>query len=279
MAQTVPTLKLNTGAPIPQIGYGVFQVPADQVVEPVRTALEAGYRLIDTAAAYGNEKGVGQAVRESGVPREEIFVTTKLWNSDQGGERAGAAFDASLRRLGLDYVDLYLIHWPTPSRDLYLETWETLAKVVADGRARAIGVSNFNVAHLERVISATGVTPAANQVELHPGLPQAELRAFHESHGIVTESWGPIGQGKGLLEEAAVRRVAEETGRTPAQVVLRWHVQLGNTVPLPKSVHAERIRENLAVFDFELTAGQMAALDGLGTDNRLGPDPEKFDLA
>jgi len=275
--KSVRTVTLNTGAAMPQIGFGVFQIPPDEVVEPVRTAIDAGYRLIDTAAAYRNEKGVGRAIAECGVPREELFVTTKLWNSDQGYDSALRAFEGSLGRLGLDYVDLYLIHWPVPAKDAYVDTWRALETVQGDGRARAIGVSNFAVPHLRRLLDETDMVPAVNQVEMHPLFPQDELRAFHAEHGIVTEAWGPIGQGKGLLDDAEVQKVAAEVGRSPAQVVLRWHVQRGD-VAIPKSVHAERIRQNLAVFDFELTDDHMAQLRTLDQGRRLGPDPETFNL-
>jgi 2,5-diketo-D-gluconate reductase A len=273
----IPTLALNDGATIPQLGFGVFQVPPDEVVEPVRTAIEAGYRLIDTAAAYRNERGVGQAIAESGVARADLFVTTKLWNTDHGRDKALAAFDGSLKRLGLDSIDLYLIHWPLPTLDAYVETWRALAELKANGRVRSIGVSNFTVAHLSRIISETGVVPAVNQIELHPRFAQDELRAIHAEHGIVTEAWSPLGQGKGLLDDPTIAAVASRHGRSPAQVVLRWHVQLGNVV-IPKSVHAERIRENLDVFDFELTDEELRSLSGLGTGERIGPDPETFDL-
>ncbi len=273
-----PTVTLNDGVEIPQFGFGVYQIPSDEVVAPVRTAIECGYRLIDTAALYENEEGVGEAVRESGLPRGEVFVTTKAWNTDQGYDATMRAFDASMARLGLDVVDLYLIHWPTPARDLYVETWRALEKLRADGRVRSIGVSNFQPAHIQRLLDETGVVPSVNQVELHPRLPQDELRAFHAQHGIATEAWGPIGQGRGLLEESAVVEIAESVGRTPAQVVLRWHVQIG-TIAIPKSSNPERIRQNLEVFDFTLDDEQMARLATLATGERLGPDPDTFNYA
>ncbi|MDP9394357.1 MAG: aldo/keto reductase [Actinomycetota bacterium] len=273
-----PTVTLNDGVEIPQFGFGVYQIPSDEVVAPVRTAIECGYRLIDTAALYENEEGVGEAVRESGLPRGEVFVTTKVWNTDQGYDATMRAFDASMARLGLDVVDLYLIHWPTPARDLYVETWRALEKLRADGRVRSIGVSNFQPAHIQRLLDETGVVPSVNQVELHPRLPQDELRAFHAQHGIATEAWGPIGQGRGLLEESAVVEIAESVGRTPAQVVLRWHVQIG-TIAIPKSSNPERIRQNLEVFDFTLDDEQMARLATLATGERLGPDPDTFNYA
>ena len=273
-----PTVTLNNGVEMPQLGFGVFLVPADEVVEPVRSALDAGYRLIDTATLYGNEEGVGQAIAESGVPRDEVFVTTKVWNSDQGYDRTLRAFDHSVKQLGLDVLDLYLIHWPTPERDLYADTWRALERIYADGRVRAIGVSNFTVAHLDRIASEGTVTPAVNQIELHPGFPQDELRAAHRRHGIVTEAWSPLGRGHGLLDRPEVLAIAKAHDRTPAQVVLRWHLQL-DIVVIPKSVHAERIRENAAVFDFELTDDEMAALSALDGPGRVGPDPEEFNRA
>ena len=277
MAQP-PMVKLNNGVEIPQVGFGVFQVAPDEVVEPVRTAIESGYRLIDTAAAYRNEKGVGRAIAEAGVPREELFITTKLWNSEQGYDKALKAFDTSLSKLGLEQVDLYLIHWPIPKRDIYVETWKALEKIHADGRARAIGVSNFTERHLTRLFDETEIVPAVNQVELHPRLPQEQLRAFHAQHQIVTEAWSPIGQGKGLLEDPTLVALAETKGTSPAQVVLRWHVQLGN-VAIPKSVTPSRIKDNLDVFGFELDDADMAKLAGLATGERVGPDPEEFDVA
>ncbi|MFF7214828.1 aldo/keto reductase [Streptomyces sp. NPDC008238] len=271
----VPDITLNNGVTMPQLGFGVWQVPDDEAATAVATALEAGYRSIDTAALYRNEHGTGRAIAASGLPREELFVTTKLWNTDQGHDNALRAFDASLGKLGLDYVDLYLIHWPAPARGLYQETWRALEKIHADGRARAIGVSNFPVAHLQRLLDEGGVVPALNQVELHPHLPQGELRAFHAGHGIATEAWSPLGQGRGLLDEPALAAVAAKHGRTPAQVVLRWHLRLGNVV-IPKSVTPSRIRENIDVFGFELDGEDLAAIDALDDGGRLGPDPFSF---
>ncbi|MDX3355174.1 aldo/keto reductase [Streptomyces sp. ME01-24h] len=271
----VPDITLTNGAAMPQLGFGVWQVPDDEATAAVATALEAGYRSIDTAALYQNESGTGRAIAASGIPREELFVTTKLWNTDQGHDNALRAFDTSLRKLDLDYVDLYLIHWPTPARGLYLETWRALEKIHADGRARAIGVSNFPVAQLQHLLDEGGVVPAVNQVELHPHLPQGELRAFHAGHGIATEAWSPLGQGRGLLDEPALAAVAGKHGRTPAQVVLRWHLQLGNVV-IPKSVTPARIRENIDVFGFELDGEDLAAIDALDNGGRLGPDPSSF---
>ncbi|MFG2306774.1 aldo/keto reductase [Actinacidiphila glaucinigra] len=271
----VPDITLNNGVTMPQLGFGVWQVPDDEAATAVATALEAGYRSIDTAALYRNEQGTGRAIAASGIPREELFVTTKLWNTDQGHDNALRAFDASLGKLGLDYVDLYLIHWPAPARGLYLETWRALEKIHADGRARAIGVSNFPVAQLRHLLDEGGVAPALNQVELHPHLPQTELRAFHAGHGIATEAWSPLGQGRGLLDEPALAAIAAKHGRTPAQVVLRWHLQIGNVV-IPKSVTPSRIRENIDVFGFELDGEDLAAIDALDNGGRLGPDPSSF---
>ncbi|WP_116214664.1 aldo/keto reductase [Streptomyces olivoreticuli] len=273
----VPSLTLNNGVEMPQLGYGVWQVPDDQAFDAVTTALETGYRSIDTAAVYGNEEGVGKALAATGVPRGEIFVTTKVWNSDHGHDATLRAFDASMDRLGLDYADLYLIHWPVPSRDTFVDTYKALEKLLADGRARAVGVCNFQPAHLERLLAETSVVPAVNQIELHPNLAQAELRALHARHGIATEAWSPLGQGKGLLADPTIARLAGKHGRTPAQIVLRWHLQLGNVV-IPKSVTPSRIRENLDVFGFELDADDLRAVAALDNGNRLGPDPDEFDL-
>jgi 2,5-diketo-D-gluconate reductase A len=272
---TVPTFTLNTSATMPQLGFGVWQVPDEEAVSAVRTALEAGYRSIDTAAMYQNEEGVGKAIASSGVPRDELFVTTKLWNSDQGYDAALRAFDLSLDKLGFDYVDLYLIHWPAPAKDAYVETWKAFEKLYNEGRARAIGVSNFQVAHLRRLFEETDVVPALNQIELHPYLQQEELRAFHAEHGIATEAWSPLGRGGELLKDDTITRIASEHGKTPAQIVLRWHLQIGNVV-IPKSVTPSRISENIDVFDFELTDEDLAAIARLDRGQRLGPDPDTF---
>ncbi len=273
----IPTVALNNGVTIPQLGFGVFQVPPDQVIDPVLTAISAGYRLIDTAAAYQNEEGVGKALAECGVPRDELFVTTKLWNADQGYDKALRAFDVSMDKLGLDVLDLYLIHWPRPKRDDYVDSWKALQKLYADGRVRAIGVSNFTEAYLDRLADETDIVPAVNQVELHPGLPQEDLRAYHDKHGIVTQAWSPLGQGKGLLEDPRIVAIADSYGKSPAQLVLRWHVELGIVV-IPKSVTPARIAENLDVFDFELADDDrdaLSAYDGIG---RIGPDPVDADF-
>ncbi|MER6310921.1 MULTISPECIES: aldo/keto reductase [unclassified Streptomyces] len=274
----VPSITLNNGIAMPQLGYGVWQVEDDQAFTAVGQALAAGYRSIDTAAAYGNEEGTGKALAASGLPREELFVTTKLWNSAHGYDAALRAFDASLTKLGLEYVDLYLIHWPVPSKGLYIETYKALEKILADGRAKAIGVSNFLPEHLQRLLGETSVVPAVNQIELHPHLQQEESRAFHVRHGIATEAWSPLGQGRGLLDDPTIGRIAAKHGRTPAQVVLRWHLQIGNVV-IPKSVTPSRIVENIDVFGFELDGDDFAALAGLETGSRLGPDPATFDMA
>lgn len=275
MESRVPSLTLNNGVEMPQLGFGVWQVPDDEATRAVATALEAGYRSVDTAAIYENETGTGRAIAESGIPREELFVTTKLWNSEQGHDTTLRAFDASLDKLGLDYVDLYLIHWPVPAKDAYVDTFRAFEKIYADGRAKAIGVSNFLPEHLERLIGETSVVPAVNQIELHPHLQQRTSREAHARHGIATEAWSPLGQGRGLLEVPAIVAVAQKHGRTPAQVVLRWHLQTGNVV-IPKSVTPSRIRENIDVFGFELDDEDMAAIAVLDEDRRLGPHPGEF---
>ena len=274
----VPHITLSNGVRMPQLGFGVWQVPDDEAAEAVGTALEAGYRSIDTAAIYGNEEGTGKAIAASGTAREDLFVTTKLWNSDQGYDSTLRAFDTSLDKLGLDYVDLYLIHWPLPSRDAYVDTWTALEKIAGEGRAKAIGVSNFKPEHLERLFAESTVTPVINQIELHPQFQQAESRAFHAQHSIATEAWSPLGQGKGLLDDPTLAAVARKHERTPAQVVLRWHLQVGNVV-IPKSVTPARIRENIDVFGFELDADDLSAIAGLDSGNRIGPDPSTFDVA
>ncbi|NJP25885.1 aldo/keto reductase [Microbispora sp. SCL1-1] len=265
-------ITLNNGVRMPQLGLGVWRMTDDEAEKAVTTAIESGYRSIDTATLYGNEEGVGRALRASGVPREELFVTTKLWNDQQGHDEALRAFDESMRRLGLETLDLYLIHWPAPRRGKYVETWKALEKLYADGRVRAIGVSNFGVDTLERLLAEATVTPAVNQVELHPLFAQRALRGFHAERGIVTEAWSPLGQGKGLLDLPVLAEIGAKYGKTPAQVVLRWHIQLGNVV-IPKSVTPSRIRENIDVFDFALSPEDMATINGLDEGRRLGPDP------
>jgi diketogulonate reductase-like aldo/keto reductase len=271
----IPTITLNNGVVMPQLGFGVFQVPDAETTEAVTSALRAGYRSIDTAAAYGNEKGVGIALAESGLKRDELFVTTKLQNDDQGYDSTLRAFDKSIGALGLDVVDLYLIHWPMPAKDQYLDTWRAFEKLYADGRVRAIGVSNFNPDHLRRLLDNSEVVPAVNQIELHPFLVQEEVRKVDAELGIATEAWSPLAKGGELLGNPTVTAIADRVGRTPAQVVLRWHLQLGNVV-IPKSVTPSRIVENVSVFDFELSADDMAALSGLDKGLRTGPDPVSF---
>jgi 2,5-diketo-D-gluconate reductase A len=270
----IPDVPLRGGAEIPQLGFGVFQVPPEDTEEVVSRALRAGYRHIDTAAAYRNEAAVGRAVRASGLAREEVFVTTKCFNDDQGYEESRRAFDASLERLELDRVDLYLIHWPVPAHDRYVDTWKTFIELQKEGRADAIGVSNFQPDHLDRIIAETGVTPAVNQIELHPRLQQPELRRKHEQLGIVTEAWSPLAQGQ-VLDDPTIVALAERHGKTPGQVVIRWHLQLGNVV-FPKSVTPERIEQNIDVFDFALSDAEMDAIEQLDRGERTGPDPDTF---
>ncbi|NUH41689.1 aldo/keto reductase [Streptomyces samsunensis] len=260
---------------MPQLGFGVWQIPDDEAQVAVRNALDAGYRSIDTAAIYGNEEGTGKGLAASGIARDELFITTKLQNGDQGYDSALRAFDTSLTKLGLEYVDLYLIHWPLPAVDKYVDSWKAFEKIYAEGRAKAIGLSNFHPAHIQRLLSETSIVPVIDQIELHPQLPQAELRAFNARHEIATEAWSPLGQGKGLLENPKLAAIAEKHGKSPAQVVLRWHLDLGNVV-IPKSVTPSRIKENIDVFDFQLDSEDLAAIDSLGTGVRLGFDPETF---
>lgn len=272
---TVPALPLNNGTTIPQVGYGVLLIPNAETEVAVATAIDAGYRSIDTATIYGNEEGVGAAIAASTVPRDELFVATKLWNEDQGDPRA--AFEASLQRLGLRYVDMYLIHWPVPSRDRYVDVWRVLQELRDEGLVRTIGVSNFQISHLERLEHETGELPAVNQIELHPRLIQEDLRAFHAAHGIVTEAWSPLDRGA-VLDDPTIAGVARAHDRSPAQVVLRWHVQLGNVV-IPKASSPERIAANLALFDFELDDDEVATISALdaGDDGRAGPHPDHYD--
>ncbi|WP_210495477.1 aldo/keto reductase [Patulibacter sp. SYSU D01012] len=274
LSPAVPTVALNDGRTTPQLGYGVFQIPEDATEAAVLAALEAGYRHLDTAAIYGNEAAVGRAIAASGVPRDELFVTTKLWIDGHGREEAPRAFAASLDRLGLDHVDLYLIHWPVPATDRYVETWRALADLRADGRARSTGVSNFTSAQLARVIDETGVVPAVNQVELHPLLPQDEVRAANAARGVVTQAWSPLAQGR-LDGDPTVARIAAKHGVAPALVLLRWNLDQGNVV-LTKSATPARIRQNLDALTLALDAEDAAALAGLATGERGGPDPETF---
>ena len=266
-------LKLNDGNRIPALGLGIWQIPADQTGRIVTSALRMGYNLIDGAAIYGNESGLGDGLRDSGVAREQVFVTTKIWNDRQGHDDTLRAFDESVARMGLE-PDLVLIHWPCPQKGLYLDTWRAMIRLREEGRVKSIGVSNFMGGHLERLIGETGVTPVLNQIELHPDLQQAELRALHDRLGIVTQCWTPLGKGR-AFDAAPVQAVAQRSGKTPAQVILRWHVQLGCSV-IPRSTHDGRLAQNLDLFDFSLTDDEMMAMATLDTGTRLGPDPRVF---
>ena len=270
---TPPAIPLNDGTSIPQLGFGVFQIPQDETVEAVRTALEIGYRHVDTANAYRNEAPVGEAVREAD---DHVYVTTKLWNDDQGTDSARAAFEASFERLGLDHIDLYLIHWPIPMAGRFVDSWKPLIELREDDRLRSIGVSNFQPAHLDAIAEATDVLPVINQIELHPYLQQSELRAYHAAHGIVTEAWSPIAQGE-VLDDPVLKEIGEAHGKSTGQVTLRWHVQLGNVV-FPKSVTPARIKENFEIFDFELSDDEMERIAGLDRGERVGPDPDTMDV-
>jgi len=276
-ATEVPVLTLHDGVEMPQLGFGVFQIPPEETQERVEEALAVGYRHVDTAAAYRNEAGVGAAIAAAGVSREDVFVTTKLWNSEQGYDSTLRAFEKSIERLGTDHVDLYLIHWPLPSRDLYLDTWRAFERIKEEGGARSIGVSNFRVEELERLETEAEQRPTVNQIELHPRLQQAELRAWHDDHEVATEAWSPLAQGD-LLEDGTIETVAAHHERTPAQVILRWHLQLGNVV-IPKSATPSRIRENFELFDFALSEDDMAAIERLDAGERTGPDPSTFSVA
>lgn len=272
MTQQHPFLELNDGRSIPQLGLGVWRTPADATAQAVKAALAAGYRHIDTAAIYGNEAGVGEGLRASGVAREEVFITTKLWNAEQGLDSTLRAFDASMQLLGLDVLDLYLIHWPNPSRDLYVDTWRAFVRLQSEGRVRSIGVSNFEPEHIDRLVQETGAKPVLNQIELHPRFQQRRLREYHAANGIATQAWSPLGQGQ-LLEDAGIEAIAARHGKTPAQVVVRWHIEVGNVV-IPKSVNPGRIAENADVFDFALDAQDMAAIAQLDqAEGRIGPNP------
>src|ERR1044072_8339373 len=273
-ATSIPTVTLHDGVEIPQLGFGVFQVRPEDTQAVVEEALEVGYRHIDTAAAYRNERGVGAAIASSGIPREEIFVTTKLWNSQQGYESTLGACEKSLQRLDLDHVDLYLIHWPVPTEGRALDTWRAFERIHEEGRSRTIGVSHFRVEDLEMLEREAETQPTVNQIELHPHFPQAELRAWDLEHGIATESWSPLAQGELLVNET-IASVAARHDRTPAQVILRWHLQLGCIV-IPKSVTPKRVREKFELFDFELSDEDMTEIAALDVGQRIGPDPASF---
>ncbi|PJC86782.1 oxidoreductase [Vibrio sp. HA2012] len=267
-------LELSDGNTIPQIGLGVWQASQDEARSAVCHALKSGYRHIDTAAIYKNEEGVGLGIKDSGLPRDEIFVTTKVWNDVQGFDATTAAIDASLERLGLDYVDMLLIHWPCPTQDLYVDTWKAMIHAKGQGKVRSIGISNFNPEHLEKLIKETGIKPVINQVELHPYFQRKELRESHAGLGVLTQAWSPLGQGQ-VLSDKVIAAIANKYGKTPAQIIIRWHLQLGNVV-IPKSVTPSRIEENLNVFDFEIDSADMEQIATLEQGLRIGPDPLKF---
>jgi 2,5-diketo-D-gluconate reductase A len=275
----VPEIMLNNGRTIPQLGFGVFLVEPDETVAAVSTALQAGYRHIDTAEGYGNEKEVGEAIRKSGVDRADVFVTSKLDNSSHRPDDARRAFDASLDALGFDYLDLFLIHWPLPTRydGDFVSTWRTLEEFYRDGRARSIGVSNFQAHHLRRLHTETEIPPAVDQFECHPYLTQDDLRAFCGEHQIAVEGWAPLARGGELLADPEIGTIAERAGKTPAQVVLRWHIERGDII-FPKSVTPARIRENFSIFDFELSSEEVATITALNRNERTGPDPDTFDM-
>lgn len=271
---TIPTLEMNDGRSIPQIGFGVWQVPDEIVTDATLSAFEAGYRHVDTAAVYENERGVGEAIARSGLPRDDLFITTKVWNTDHGYDATMRAFDASIGLLGLDYVDLYLVHWPSPATGDYLATWKAVVALREQGRTRSVGVSNFHVPHLQHIIDEVGVVPVVDQVELQPWLPQAEIRDFNAGHGILTEAWSPLASGE-LLHDPLLGAIAAKHGKSTAQIMIRWHLQLGNVV-LPKSVTPSRIRENIDVFDFALDADDLASIGTLESGRRTGPNPDEF---
>jgi 2,5-diketo-D-gluconate reductase A len=271
---SVPNVLLNNGIEIPQLGYGVWRVPAEETEKAVAAALDAGYRHIDTAKLYGNEAAVGAAVRASGLDRDEVFVTSKVWNDDQGYDATRRAFDATMERLGFDVLDLYLIHWPMPEQGLAADTWRAMEGLYKEGRIRAIGVSNFHPHHLRALLDHADVVPTVNQVELHPYLQQHEVREANTALGVATEAWAPLAKGGDLLADPVIAQLADKHGRTPAQVVLRWHIQM-DTIAIPKSVTPSRIAENLAIFDFELDEDDMAAVARLDRQHRTGPHPDE----
>ena len=272
----VPRLPLNDGTTIPQLGFGIWQVPPEIAADAVESALRTGYRLIDGAYLYLNEEGLGEGLRRSGVPREDVFITTKVWNNEHGRDKARASVERSLKTIGVDQLDLVLIHWPVPSQDLYVETWETFIKMREDGLTRSIGVSNFNADHLDRIVVETGVVPVLNQIELNPELQQPDMRAANARHGVVTQAWTPLGNGRSF-EKEPIASISARTGKSPAQVILRWHIQSGHAV-IPRSVNPGRQAENLDVFDFELTDEDMAAFATLDVGLRTGPDPSVFKI-
>ncbi|WNS76914.1 aldo/keto reductase [Bacillus sp. DTU_2020_1000418_1_SI_GHA_SEK_038] len=268
---------LNNGLKMPQLGFGVWKVKNDEATKAVVKALETGYRSIDTAMIYKNEEGVGKAIKKAGIPREELFITTKVWNSDQGFDNTLRAYEESLKRLGLDYVDLYLIHWPAPEFDQYIDTYKALEKLYHDGRVKAIGVCNFEIEHLDRLLKECDIKPVLNQVECHPYFAQNELKDLCSKHDIFVEAWSPLHQGGEVLQNETIKKIAEKHGKTPAQTVLRWHLQ-NNTIVIPKSVTPSRIEENINVFDFELTANEMDEINSLNRDERKGPKPSEFNM-
>ncbi|MET0933950.1 MAG: aldo/keto reductase [Mycetocola sp.] len=275
MTSDLPVLPLNDGHAIPQIGLGVYKVPENSVADVVTTAIDAGYRHLDTATLYANEQGVGEGIRRSGIDRDELFVTTKVWNSDHGFDSTLRAFEHSMELLGLDLLDLYLIHWPAPMQNRYVDTWRALERLQMEGRVSSIGVSNFHPHHLDRLFSETGIVPAVNQIELHPWLPQREARAFHDANGIVTAAWSPLARG-GILANPTLDLIGEKHGVSAAQVVIRWHLQLGNVV-IPKSVTPSRIAQNIDVFGFELDDDDLAGIATLESGERTGRDPDDLD--
>lgn len=267
-------IQFSDGNSIPQVGLGVWQATQEQAQSAVSHALKSGYRHIDTASIYQNEEGVGRGIKDAGVARDQLFITTKVWNDAQGFDSAKTALEASLDRLQLDYIDLLLIHWPTPKKDLYVETWQALIEAQKQGKVRSIGVSNFNPQHIQKLIAETGVAPVINQIELHPYFQQSELRQFHHDHDIVTQAWSPLGQGE-VLRDPVIERLAEKYAKTAAQIIILWHLQLGN-VAIPKSVTPQRIEGNLAVFDFELSHADMLEIQNLDKNHRMGPNPLDF---
>jgi 2,5-diketo-D-gluconate reductase A len=267
-----PRIQLNSGQQIPQLGLGVYKVGQDIGVELVKAAIEVGYRRIDTAALYDNEFEIGAGVRQSGLDREQLFVTTKIWNDRQGFDNATEAIDEALARLNIEYIDMLLIHWPCPKQNLFVETWQAFEKALEGGKIRGIGVSNFNPHHLDELLSKTNIVPALNQVELHPALQQAEVRRYNSDHGIATEAWSPLGRGR-FGENPVLGEIAKRHGKSVAQVIIRWHIELGNLV-IPKTSNPERLKENIDVFDFTLSPEDMAAIATLNTGERVGPNPD-----